>query len=60
MAGGSMPLKIFWKPRLMPALAVAPNPPGEWILANRPAAVVVETACTPDHGAQPGVAITCR
>eukprot|EP00775_Hariotina_reticulata_P009161 gene9161-9327_t len=33
---------------------------GEWILTNRPAAVVVETSCTPDHGAQPGRAVTCR
>uniref|UniRef100_A0A383WDL8 Uncharacterized protein n=1 Tax=Tetradesmus obliquus TaxID=3088 RepID=A0A383WDL8_TETOB len=33
---------------------------GEWILANRPAAVVVETACTPEHGSQPGRAVTCR
>eukprot|EP00879_Flechtneria_rotunda_P029824 GHRR01032277.1.p1 GENE.GHRR01032277.1~~GHRR01032277.1.p1 ORF type:complete len:168 (+),score=18.87 GHRR01032277.1:224-727(+) len=33
---------------------------GEWILDNRPGAVVVETACTPDHGLEPGTAVTCR
>lgn len=33
---------------------------GDWVLANRPAAVVVETACTPEHGAQPGRGVTCR
>lgn len=33
---------------------------GDWVLQNRPAAVVVETACTPEHGADPGRGVTCR
>jgi hypothetical protein len=33
---------------------------GEWVLQNRPAAVVVETACIPEHGAAAGNAVTCR
>lgn len=32
---------------------------GDWILQNRPAAVVVETACHPSHGAWPGNLFTC-
>ena len=32
---------------------------GEWVLQNRPAAVVVETACIPEHGAAAGNAVTC-
>ncbi|KAI8465493.1 MAG: hypothetical protein J3K34DRAFT_525292 [Monoraphidium minutum] len=32
---------------------------GEWILRSRPAAVVVETACHPGHGAWPGNVFTC-
>ena len=32
---------------------------GAWILAHRPAAVVVETACNPEHGSAPGNLISC-
>jgi hypothetical protein len=32
---------------------------GEWVLRNRPAAVVVETACHPGHGAWPGNLFSC-
>ena len=32
---------------------------GEFILANRPDAVVVETAVTPEHGAVPGSSVSC-
>ncbi|MEW5300245.1 MAG: hypothetical protein WDW36_003187 [Sanguina aurantia] len=34
--------------------------PGEFILRNRPQAVVVETAIVPEHGAMPGNIITCN
>ncbi len=32
----------------------------EYILRTRPAAVVVETAVTPEHGARPGNSISCK
>ncbi|GBF99338.1 hypothetical protein Rsub_11750 [Raphidocelis subcapitata] len=33
---------------------------GEWVLARRPCAVVVETACHPAHGAAPGNLFSCE
>jgi hypothetical protein len=32
---------------------------GEWVLQTKPAAVVVETACHPEHGAWPGNLFSC-
>ncbi len=40
-------------------LLCLPVPTGEWILDNTPSAVMVETACTPSHGAMPGNHIYC-
>lgn len=39
----------------------APQPHiGEWIIRNRPQAVVVETSLGPEHGAMPGNVIGCK
>lgn len=53
-------LLLLATPSLWLLLSTLLPPAGEWVLQNRPAAVVVETACTPEHGAEPGRGVTCR
>lgn len=55
--------KVRWRQtNLLPPTAVGAgcSTAGNWVLQNRPAAVVVETACTPEHGSAPGRGVTCR
>lgn len=53
-------LVVCWTLQIGPVrCAWTPAPTGEWIIRQRPQAVVVETAMGPEHGAVSGNVIRC-
>jgi hypothetical protein len=58
-AAGLLPSSVAMALPRKPTARLRPPRSGEWILRNRPVAVVVETACHAAHGAWPGNVFSC-